>query len=247
MNWEDDWYLKHPIAHRGLHQGENIPENSLSSFRACIEKSLPIELDVHIMHDGTALVFHDDTFERMTGYHRDIYLSEYKDVVELKLLKSEEKIPTLEEVLKLVDGEVPLVIELKCLKHDGRLEHSVYNLLREYHGIYCVQSFNPFTLLWFKRFAPQVPRGLLAGSYDDAAISFWQKLVLKSLVFAFMIRPHYIGFEWNKLWYPSVFFFKTIMRIPFIAWVVTNKSQQQFLKGKTANIIFENFDPIEPK
>lgn len=243
MTWENDWYLKYPIAHRGLHSGKEIPENSISSFKACIEAKLPIELDVHIMTDGTALVFHDDSFERMTGYEREMYLSSYDDVKDLKLLDSEERIPTLEDVLTLVNGQVPLVIELKCLKHDGRLEHQVYNLLKEYEGPYCIQSFNPFTLLWFKRYAPEVVRGMISGSLHNSTVSLWRKVIIRSMVFAFLIKPHYIAFEWDKFWYPSMWVVRIFTRIPIIAWCIKNKNQQAIMKSKTSNIIFEDFDP----
>lgn len=243
MNWGSDWFLKFPIAHRGYHFDDNTPENSLASFRACIEKKLPIELDVHIISDGTALVFHDDSFERMTGYHKDIYVSTYSEVANLKLLKSEEKIPTLQDVLDLVDGRVPLVIELKCLQHDGRLEHQVYNLLREYHGPYCIQSFNPYTLLWFKRFAPQITRGFLSGDYSDSKLSFLEKFILKSFLMLFLIRPHYIGMEASCLWYPTIAIAKSFFKIPIIAWCITSKAEAEKLTGKVENIIFEGFDP----
>lgn len=244
MNWETDWYLKHPIAHRGLHSGTSIPENSLKSFQACIDKKLPIELDVHILLDGTALVFHDDSFERMTGYHKNVYLSNYNEVANLKLVNSDEKIPTLEDVLTLVNGQVPLVIELKCLKHDGRLEHGVNERLKDYNGPFAIQSFNPYTLLWFKRFAPSIPRGLLAGSYDHSSLKIWEKIILRSLLFAFLVRPHYIGFEWDKLWYPSAYFFRVLMKVPFVTWCIVNKDQQELVKSKCENIIFEDFDPF---
>lgn len=244
MNWENDWYLKHPIAHRGLHSGTEIPENSLSSFQACIDKKLPIELDVHILTDGTALVFHDDSFERMTGYEREMYMASYDDVKSLRLIGSDEHIPTLEQVLTLVNGQVPLVIELKCLKHDGRLEHQVNNLLQEYDGPYCIQSFNPYTLLWFKRYAPNVTRGLISGSLEKSSISLWQKVVLRSMLFAFMIKPHYIAFEWDKFWYPSFMFIRLFTNIPVIAWCIRNKNQQMIIKNKCENIIFEDFDPV---
>lgn len=243
MNWGSDWYLKFPIAHRGYHQGDEVPENSLASFKACIEKKLPIELDVHILTDGTALVFHDDTFERMTGYHKDVYISTYSEVANLKLLKSEEKVPTLQDVLALVDGQVPLVIELKCLKHDGRLEHQVHNLLRSYHGPYSIQSFNPYTLLWFKRYAPAVTRGFLSGSYHDSKLSLIEKLILKSMVMVLIIKPHYIGMESSYLWSPMLRLANLFMKIPIVAWCITSKAEAGKLPKFVSNIIFEGFDP----
>ena len=245
MTWENDWYLKYPIAHRGLHAGKEVPENSMSSFQACIEAKLPIELDVHILTDGTALVFHDDTFERMTGYEREMYMTNYNDVKDFRLFGTDQHIPTLEEVLTLVNGQVPIVIELKCLKHDGRLEHKVYNLLKEYEGPFCIQSFNPFTLLWFKRYAPEVTRGLISGSLHKSSISLWQKMILRSMVFVFLVRPHYIAFEWDFFWYPSVWLVKTFLRTPLIAWCIRNKNQEQLMDGKCTNIIFEDFEPSQ--
>lgn len=244
MTWENDWYLKFPIAHRGLHSGDAIPENSLASFEACISKKIPIELDVHIMSDETILVFHDDNFERMTGYERGISTTTYDEIKDLRLGGSDEKAPTLEEVLTLVNGKVPIAIELKCFKHDGRLEGKVLSLLKNYTGHYSIQSFNPFTLLWFKRNAPNVIRGMLSGSFSGSRLNLGQKMILKSLVFVFLIRPHYIAFEWNKLWYPSVVFCRGILKIPVIAWCIKNKDQQQQASKSSQNIIFEDFRPF---
>ena len=106
------WVVERCIAHRGLHNN-NFPENSLGAFENAIKNSYPIELDVHLIADGTLAVFHDDTLARVCGkdgYVKNLTKSELKNY---KLLGTEYCIPTLDEVLNLVNGQVPLLIEIK--------------------------------------------------------------------------------------------------------------------------------------
>ena len=107
-----DFILKTPIAHRGLHNVK-APENSLAAFRLAIEHGNVIELDVHMLADGKIVVFHDDNLKRMTGVDAVIKDKTFAELSKLWLKKSSQKIPLLTEVLDLVDGKVPIIIEIK--------------------------------------------------------------------------------------------------------------------------------------
>ena len=151
------------IAHRGFFDNANgIPENSMIAFERAIENSYIIELDVHLLKDGKIVVFHDDNLGRMTGVDKKIKDCTYEDIKNLRLLKTNEKIPLFEDVLRLVDGRVAILIELKYDVKVGLLEQKILPMLHKYTGKYAVQSFNPMTIMWFRKNAPQIIRGQLA-------------------------------------------------------------------------------------
>ncbi|HIT62490.1 MAG TPA: glycerophosphodiester phosphodiesterase, partial [Candidatus Caccovivens faecavium] len=139
------WLVETPIAHRGLHDKVS-PENSLSAFEKAVENGYAIELDVQLLADDTVVVFHDESLSRMTGNDGYIKFLNKEDLKVLKLGNSKEHIPTFEEVLKLVNGRTPLLIEIKNQFKVGKLEQKVIALLKDYKGEYAVQSFNPFSL-----------------------------------------------------------------------------------------------------
>ena len=124
MNIYESWLVKQPIAHRGLF-GDKIPENSIAAFKNAIKNKLPIELDVTCLADGTPVVFHDEKLARMTGKDGFISNCKYEDIQKLTLAGTKERIPTLQEALDLIDGKVPILVEIKNYgkvvgRRDGR-------------------------------------------------------------------------------------------------------------------------------
>lgn len=234
------WLVEVPIAHRGYHS-KNIPENSLTAFSKAIEKGYAIELDVQLLSDGTVVVFHDESLARMTGNDGYLKYLRKEDLKALYLKDSKEHIPTLEEVLKLVDGKTPLVIEIKNKHKIGNLEQAVIDMLKNYNGEYAVVSFNPFSLGYFKQHAPQIIRGQTSGSLKNSGLSWLKRTWLKHLKFnAKVSQPHFISYEASEL--PNRFV-KKYKNLPLLAWTV--KSKEEYLKvvKYCDNIIFEKFDP----
>ena len=150
---------KELIAHRGLHN-KSIPENSIPAFKEAIKKNYIIELDVHALKDGNVVVFHDDNLKRLTGFDKKIKDTTYDEIRNLRLNNTNNHIPLFKDVLKLVDGRVPLLIELKYDNKVGFLEDKLINILNDYKGLYAFQSFSPFSLMYLKKYS-NVPRGLL--------------------------------------------------------------------------------------
>ena len=156
-----------PIAHRGLYNNENgIPENSLSAFDAAAENGYPIELDVQITADGQLAVFHDSTMSRMTGNNCKIADHTLSEVCRIKLLDSDEHVPSFKEVLTCVNGRVPILIEIKIV--DGtnnerqRIIEALDNELNTYEGKIAVQSFDVVVVKEFsKRHDGKVSVGLI--------------------------------------------------------------------------------------
>lgn len=234
------WLVEVPIAHRGYHS-KNIPENSLTAFSKAIEKGYAIELDVQLLSDGTVVVFHDESLARMTGNDGYLKYLRKEDLKALYLKDSKEHIPTFEEVLKLVDGKTPLVIEIKNKHKIGNLEQAVIDMLKNYNGEYAVVSFNPFSLGYFKQHAPQIVRGQTSGSLKNSGLSWLKRTWLKRLKFnAKVSQPHFISYEASEL--PNRFV-KKYKNLPLLAWTI--KSKEEYLKvvKYCDNIIFEKFDP----
>ena len=186
------------VAHRGYFDNEaGIPENSLASFRAAIEKGFVIELDIQLSSDGVAFVFHDADLERMCNVQGKIWDYTAAELKEMKLLGTEETIPTFEETLALVNGQVPLLVEYKMDKADTAVCAAGQGLLDKYNGAYAIQCFDPRALLWYKKNAPQVARGQLAEE-------FWEKeeyegkalyLVLTYMLTNVATRPDFISYK----------------------------------------------------
>ena len=145
MNIFDSWLVQKRIAHRGLFE-EGKPENSLAAFENAIANNYAIELDVRALKDGTIVVFHDDKLGRMTGLDGYISNCTYEDIKDARLLKTSECIPTLEQVLALVNGRTELLIEIKNMNKVG-FEKDVYKILSTYKGEWAVESFNPYSFL----------------------------------------------------------------------------------------------------
>ena len=186
------------VAHRGYFDNEaGIPENSLASFQAAIEKGFVIELDIQLSSDGVAFVFHDADLERMCGVEGKIWEYTAAELKEMKLFGTEETIPTFEETLALVNGQVPILVEYKMDKVDTAVCAAGQAELDEYEGAYAIQCFDPRALLWYKKNAPQVARGQLAEE-------FWEKeeyngkalyLVLTYMVTNVATRPDFISYK----------------------------------------------------
>lgn len=165
-------FLTVPLAHRGYHdKTKRRPENSLAAFRAAIDAGYGIELDVQLSADGAAIVFHDDTLNRLTEKTGPVVAYTAAQLAKIPLLDSAETIPTLPQVLALVAGRVPVLIEIKdqldtMLPGSGKLEQAVAAALAQYEGPVAVMSFNPHCVAKMARLAPDVPRGITTEDYE---------------------------------------------------------------------------------
>ncbi len=235
---KDHWLLSRPIAHRGLHNDE-IPENSLAAFGRAIEAGYPIETDVRLIDDGTVVVFHDDRLSRMTG--RDGYCSNLTkaDLAELRLGKSDETIPTFEDFLRFVNGRTPVLIEIKNENKVGALENKVLQMLRAYGGEYAVQSFNPYSMGYFRQNEPGIVRGQLSCVFDKKDLGFVRRTLLSRLKLNSVSCPDFISYGHWCL--PNKYVSRT--GLPVLAWTVRSQSDADKVALTSDNIIFEGFVP----
>ena len=156
-------FMGRNFAHRGLHsEDQSIPENSLKAFDLAAEAGYGMELDVQLSKDGQVVVFHDDALDRACGVAARVDELEYDELRKLPLFGTTERIPLFSEVLSLVGGRTPLIVELKNGPRNDELCEKTWALLRPYPGAYCIESFNPLIVAWFRFHAPTVLRGQLS-------------------------------------------------------------------------------------
>ncbi|MDB5666469.1 glycerophosphodiester phosphodiesterase family protein [Cypionkella sp.] len=167
-------FLTTPLAHRAYHDRSlGRPENSRAAITAAIDAGYGIEIDLQLSSDGVPMVFHDESLDRLTTTNGLIKHQTAANLGQTKLRDSDETIPTLQEILDLVAGRTPLLIEIKdqtdTMSHtDGRLETAAAALLNSYKGPVAVMSFNPNSVAHMVRLAPKVPRGITTSAYDPA-------------------------------------------------------------------------------
>lgn len=238
---------RHQYAHRGLHDIKNgVPENSLLAFSLAAEQGFAIELDVHISKDGALVVEHDDTLQRTCGSDLTIEENDWETIKDLRLEGTKERLPLLKEVLELIDGRVPLLIEAKVAKGShNRLAKALFEMLKEYQGPYCIESFDPRPLLWFRKNAPEVVRGQLAAHVrkDGAKVSGIVDFALSNLLVNLISRPHFIAYGYKDYKNPSLAICRLLFRSPLFFWTVRDKEAATLCKRKNAAPIFEQMIP----
>ena len=236
------WLVDKYIAHRGFHNLTDSPENSLKSFQNAIDYGYAIELDVHLISDGTIVVFHDNNLKRMANADGYVENLKKEDLEKINLLHTNEHIPTLEQVLNLVNGRTPILIEIKNTGKVGELEQKLLTTLRKYKGEFAIQSFNPYSLEYFKRYAPHILRGQLSSFFkNNKELSFFKKIFLKRMSFNKKIsKPHFISYQAENL--PNRFVNK-FSNLPVLAWTVRSQQQYEKIIKYCDNIIFESFEP----
>lgn len=237
------WLLEIPIAHRGLHDaGRGVPENSLAAFDAARRAGYPIELDVRLLRDGGTAVFHDDNLERMTGASVPLENEDSESIKQHRLGKTDETIPLLSEVFDLVRGEVPLLIELKNFGVPGKLESAVLSGLQSYEGRFAVQSFNPFSMGWFRKNAPHIIRGHLSGGFVGLPFDDDLKQTLSGLELTDVSTPAFVGYDIRFLPFEPLEKLRS-RGMPVLGWTVRSERDRRHAAKWCDNYIFEKIDP----
>ncbi|MGN1410413.1 MAG: glycerophosphodiester phosphodiesterase family protein [Eubacteriales bacterium] len=199
-------FCKTPLAHRGIHDNKDVPENSLKAFKAAVEAGCGIELDVQFTRDMKLVVFHDENLKRMCGDDRLVIDVDYDELSKMRLMGTDEKIPLLSEVLGLVDGKVPLLIEMKNeLRVVWEMPRALYGIMKDYSGVYAIESFNPMFIRKYRKLDKTVARGVLSMKFTKEKIKKRQTLLaitLENLMWNFMAKPDFIAYrvtDYNKI------------------------------------------------
>ncbi|MBR5344300.1 MAG: glycerophosphodiester phosphodiesterase [Clostridia bacterium] len=232
-------------AHRGLWDAYR-PENSLTAFRRAVQSGFGIELDVQLTTDGELAVFHDDSLDRMCGVRKllsDCTLAELRGY---PLLDTPETIPTLPEVLRTVDGAVPLIVELKQGPRSKELCRKVDLLLQRYPGTACIESFDPRIVRWFRKNRPQRIRGQLTAFPTRRSVCSKspKTLLLGLMVCNVLSRPDFVAQEAATDRNP---FFRAmhLLGAHTVAWTVRSQAQMDSLRSRYDLQIFDSFVPGE--
>lgn len=231
------------IAHRGYHNNKKgIPENSVLAFKKAIDNNYLIELDVRLTKDKKLVVFHDDNLKRVCGVNKRVKDLTYKELLKYNLFDTTLKVPLFSEVIKLVNGRVPILIETKYHNRYGVLEKILINELSNYKGLYAIQSFYPMSLLWLKRNTKDIPIGLLSSNFKNNSNSL-KKLIGKTLILDLFFKTDFISYDVKGL--PSNYISLKKDKKKIVIWTIKNKKDYDLAKKYTDALICENMYKYE--
>lgn len=237
------WLTSLPISHRGLHDSEMIPENSLAAFQNAVEHNFAIELDVQLTKDGHLVVFHDHDLERMTGKEGRIQDLNLADIKHLTLLNTDQRIPLLSQALETISGKVPMLIEVKVSgENDPKsIAEKVYEQVEDYKGHFAIISFNPLILEWFRKNAPDIYRGQTSGAYDTQEkiqSADGNATAYRNYLANWRSQPEFIVHDHTDMDRFPVSFLKKFKTL--IIYGVNSKTHLDTSRSQAHNIIFEN-------
>lgn len=235
-------------AHRGLHDNStNAPENSLEAFRLAVEKGYGIELDVQVTKDLVPVVCHDYDLNRVCGVNKKISELKYDELHEYRLFKSQEKVPTLHEALGIIGGKVPIIVELKIPLKPHSTCNAAAEELKNYNGLYCIESFNPLGLGWYKKNYPRIVRGQLATDFNKEKIegSRMQYFILKHLLFNFHTKPDFIAYHHKYKRGLSFTICRRMYKTMAVAWTIQSQKELKDSNEYYDLYIFDSFIPKE--
>lgn len=214
------------IAHRGLFNNIDVPENSLLAFKRAIDKNIPIELDVRLTKDNILVVFHDANLKRLTGVDKPIKELTYEELKQIKLLDTNLVISMFNEVLSLVNGKVLIDIEIKVDDNVENICQILIDILKNYKGNYIVKSFNPKVVRWFMKNYPNVTRGLLIA--DNYKNKFYNYLFTSKWIMLYC-KPNFLAVSKKILntWKIQ----KLRKKYLLLVWTIENK--EELLANKT--------------
>lgn len=237
------WVVRWRYAHRGLFtRGQQVPENSLAAFSAAAEAGYGVELDVAMTSDRQLVVFHDDSLERMCGRSGKIWETSLDVLSTLRLAGTGERIPLFSEVLALLAGRVPLIVEIKSSPLRRELCRAVAGMLDGCRGPVCIESFDPLIVAWFRRHRPVMLRGQLAGrGASRRPMDRIRWFVLRNLLTNAVARPHFIAYRIEDADNLS---FRLCRRLgaPGIGWTVRDDEGWAAGLRRCDTVIFETWE-----
>lgn len=232
-------------AHRGLH-GEGRPENSMAAFRAALEGGYGIELDIHLLKDGTLAVIHDSGLLRTTGAEGDVEDLTAHQLQNYHLEGTAETIPTFREVVELFAGHAPMVVELKAHKNNAAaLCQATCQLLDQYDLTYCLESFDPRCLVWLKKHRPELMRGQLTENYfksETSTLPSFLKWILKHSLCNFLTRPDFVAYRYRDR-HDSPSNRYLLKHSAGVTWTLQSQEEYDTAVAEGWIPIFENFRP----
>lgn len=244
-------------AHRGLHNMSPLlrdngsdyyckdgcfPENSYLAIQRAVEAGYGVEFDVHLTKDLIPVVFHDDTLLRLCGVDDYLRNYTYAELQKFHLYDTDQTIPKFEDILHMVGGRVPLVIEYKVENNANLLCKICNDLLMEYEGPYCIESFHPSAVHWYKKNRPDIVRGQLSEDFTKEKFTF-PLFLLSHLVGNFYGSPDFISYNCKHYKELSRTLCKHLYKSLSVAWTVRSQKELNIVRKHFDSYIFENFIP----
>ena len=233
-------------AHRGLHDATK-PENSMAAFRAALEKGYGIELDVHLLKDGSLAVIHDSKLLRTTGCEGKVEDLTEAELADYYLEGTQETIPTFRQVLDLYQGKAPLIVELKAVgKNYAQLTETVCNMLDTYSGPYCLESFDPRCIHWLRKNRPELCRGQLTENFfksKTTPLPWYLKLAMSKQLINFLTLPHFVSYRFADRKTFGNFLVRKLWGVQCVTWTLTSPQEQETALKEGWIPIFENYEP----
>ncbi len=231
-------------AHRGLHDNaSDAPENSMAAFQLAVEHGYGIELDVQLTKDKLPVVFHDDTLKRVCGIEGRVSQYTYEELQGFSLYGTEQKIPLFQDVLDLVDGQVPLVVEYKMPTSSTLVCDVADPLLKNYDGVYCIESFHPFAVRWYKEHRPEVVRGQLSANFakEKKGKEPFEQMLVHYLLTNVLCRPDFVAYKSADAKNLSRVLCKNLFDGLAVAWTIRSQEELDARKKDFDLFIFESF------
>ncbi len=246
-----DWLTARPIAHRGFHDATSgVIENTLSAVTAATQRNFAIEVDVQLSRDGEAMVYHDGNLARLTGHNALIDDLTVEQLQSLQIKGTSDRIPTLWDTLQVIDGRVPIFIEIKNddpIRPDEHLVNRTLQVLSVYQGPAAVMSFDPGVVMAVKRLEPKLPRGIIADNTTDLKyyghLSVRERASRRNLLHWFKTQPDFVAYRIKDLPAPGPAIARAFFNCPIMTWTVRTEQDRRRASTHADQIIFEGFNP----
>ncbi len=245
-----EFLVSRPVAHRGLHDAaKGVLENTLSAARAAVEKGFAIECDVQWTADGESVVFHDFTLDRLTHGLGKVAEQTAAALAGVAFKQTADRIPTLQALLDLIAGKVPLIVEIKSgFNGDLRLTRRTVDVLAGYSGPVGIKSFDPVVTKEAKRLAAgKIPCGIVAMqdySYMDyETLGPAEKHALANLLHFPESQPDFVSWKVNDLPCAAPFLCNKALGLPLMTWTVRTEAERAQAKAHADQMVFEGFVP----
>jgi glycerophosphoryl diester phosphodiesterase len=241
------WLTARPIAHRGLHAADRgVIENTSSAFAAAISGNYAIECDLQLSSDGEAMVYHDETLDRLSEGRGLLIQHTAAQLKAIGFKTSADRMQTLADLLEQVNGRVPLIIELKShWNRDVALAQRALKVLQNYAGAYALMSFDPDLLQAVAELSPRTVRGITADRAVDTyynALPLARRLEMRFLSHLPRTRPNFASFYFRELPYPPIQNFRAA-GLPVITWTIRSAAEAAAASRYGDQITFEGFMP----
>ena len=232
-------------AHRGLH-GDGAPENSMEAFRRALAGGYGMELDIHLLKDGSLAVLHDHSLKRTAG--ADVVIEDLtaETLQNYSLEGTEETIPLFSQVLELVDGRAPLIVELKSTTENyAALCQAAVAMLDGYSGVYCIESFDPRCIGWLRRNRPELVRGQLAENFfrTKGGVNPVFKALMSWQLTHFLTLPDFVAFKYRDRKNLGTFLSRKLWGAQGVSWTLKTQEELDIAEQEGWIPIFEGFKP----